>query len=81
MCLPVTRDKFEEIGVSLQETAKNMAQSEQRFNYSCTLCTLYKRRSDCSACPIRESMISNIEWFGARIVDYPWVEKELTSAN
>lgn len=80
---PVCRNHFEEVGVKLQEGARNWAQSVERFDKSCTLCSMHDHdcRKDCNACPIREAMLANIQYFGFPKDDYyPWLEKELAQA-
>lgn len=77
----IATNRFEEAGVRMQETARNWSQSVERFNKSCTLCSLYDHdgRKDCTSCPIREAMLANIAWHGIP-TDHPWVQKELTLA-
>ena len=77
----VATNRFEEIGVKLQENARNFNQSVERFNKSCSLCAMhdYDGRKDCTTCPIREAMLANITWHGVP-ADHPWVQKELTLA-
>lgn len=78
---PIARNKFEDIGCKLQEGARNWHQAMERFDKSCTLCAMHDHdgRKDCGACPIRESMLANVQWFGVP-ADYPWVEKEMAQA-
>ena len=73
----LTNDRFEEYGVELQQTAKDMKQTMQRFDQSCIRCTLYHRQADCDVCPIRTAMLSNVKMHGYPTVDYPWVQEEI----
>lgn len=46
--------KFENIGVQLQQSARNVAEAQQRFEYSCECCTSGTRclYCDCDHCAI-----------------------------
>ena len=81
MTRPVATNKFEELGVKLQESSRNWDQAVQRFDRSCTLCSLHDHdgRKDCGGCPIRAALLSNVEYHGLP-KDYPWVQKELALA-
>ena len=76
MTLVVANDRFTKKGVELQKTSKNLEQAIERFNQSCTRCSLYKRNADCEACPIRESLFGNACKFKGQPSDYEWLEKE-----
>ena len=73
MGIIITRDRFEEVGVELQESSRSYEQSKARFNKSCALCSMYGRCADCNACPIAESGAAMAKWFG-RPVDYFYKE-------
>ena len=75
---PVASNRFEEVGCKLQEGARNWNQAVERFNKSCTLCSMhdYDCRKDCKSCPIREALLANVQWFGLPR-DYPWIQKEI----
>ena len=49
---------FQEKGIELQMTAKNLAQAQARFDRSCELCT----HGDCSRCGIRTAFLNNAEY-------------------
>lgn len=74
-------NRFEEIGVRMQESARNWDQSVERFNKSCTICSLHDHdgRKDCDSCPIRQAMLANVQWHGVP-QDHPWVQAELALA-
>ena len=77
----IARNKFEEVGVRMQETADTWEQAAARFDKSCTLCCMHQSsNADCDACPIRESFKAKEGWLG-KPKDYLWqVEKELALA-
>ena len=81
MTMVITKDRFEEKGVALQESARNLEQAKDRFDGSCLRCTLFKRHADCDACPIREQLFGNVVKFHGHPADYPWVEKEFAPVD
>ena len=75
----IATTRFEEKGVELQETARNWDQAVERFNGSCTRCTLFHRHAECEACPIKAALEGNVKFFG-QPKDYPWIGNEATQA-
>lgn len=73
----VTRDRFEERGVALQDNARNFRQARRLFDKSCTLCMLYGRNADCDACPIREAMLAGSQCHKLTDEDYVWLRMEV----
>lgn len=78
---PIATNRFEEIGVRMQENARTWHQAVDSYNYSCTLCSMHDHdgRKDCSACPIRAALLANVEWHGIPADDV-WVQKEIAMA-
>ena len=77
-------NRFEEIGIVMQETAKTFAQAKERFEKSCTLCCLRNRvgKGYCEQCPIRKALLGIAEdggWHTLKADDYLWLELERAS--
>ena len=77
----VASNRFEELGCKMQENSRNWDDAVQKFDKSCTLCTMHDHdgRKDCASCPIRAALLANVQWHGLPL-DHPWVEKELALA-
>ena len=77
----IARNRFEEIGVQLQERSDTWEQAAARFDKSCMLCCMHQSAaSDCDACPIRAAFLAKEGWLG-HPKDYLWkVKAELALA-
>lgn len=77
----IATNKFEEVGIELQKTARNFRQAQARFEKSCTLCCQRNREGDfCKECPIRQTMLDKADdWHYLRAEDYLWIEMERAS--
>ena len=47
--------KFQQRGVSLQQTASSQEEANARFDVSCNICSLHNLWGDCDHCPIAEA--------------------------
>lgn len=80
---PIAKDRFEEIGISMQERAKTFECAKQCFDSSCTRCTFRTRPHDCEACPIRATLLANCDagWYRLKAEDYLWIDLERSSVD
>lgn len=67
----IAKDRFEEYGIALQETANTADKAKERLDQSCLRCTLYKRQAECETCPIRMAAVGNAKMRGFPM-DYTW---------
>lgn len=72
--------RFFDKGVELQHDAASWWDAKRQYQHSCMLCCMSNRPgvTDCSACPIREAMLSNAQIFWHKMPkqEYAWVEQE-----
>lgn len=75
---PFANDPFEDAGTKMLENAETFEEVRDKFNICCTTCEFREREHDCSACPIRETMlvIADAEWHKMTADDYLYVEME-----
>ena len=80
---PIATNRFEEVGVNLQERAKTFKDAKERFDASCTKCTFRRTPHDCKACPIRATLLANCDsgWYRLKAEDYLWIDLERSSVD
>ena len=83
---PIAKDDFEQAGIDYIDDARTFADAKQRFDECCTSCRFrerYDNRGSCDGCPIRATLLSNIEeeWWSMRADDYLWYKLEQSSVD